>query len=135
MGIIFFEKPGCMGNAKQKQILDLHNISYMTKNILTYPWTKELLESFFDGVAKESIYNPFAPQVKNKEINPKELSKEELIGLMLKDPILIKRPLLIIGEEKICGFSIEKINAIFNRNICSSVSTSTCQSESCKSSD
>lgn len=118
-----------MGNAKQKKLLDLYNISYMTKNILTHPWDKELLGSFFEGVSKESIYNPFAPQIKNKEIDPKELSKDQLIELMLKDPILIKRPLLIVGKEKICGFSIEKINALFNKNICTSVTISTCPSD------
>lgn len=126
MKVIFFEKPNCLGNAKQKKLLDMHFIPYETKNILTYPWEKKILNSFFDGVAKEDIYNPFAPKIKSKEIDAEKLSKDDLIELMLKDPILIKRPLLIIGDKKICGFNIEKINIAFDQDISGSIST--CQS-------
>lgn len=132
MEVTFFEKPGCAGNAKQKTLLDLYNIHYKTRDILSYPWTKEFLEEFFEKVAKEDIYNPFAPQIKNREIEPKNLTKEQLVELMLENPILIKRPLLIVGEHKLCGFSIERINELFHKNICTSVSISTCQSETCK---
>jgi arsenate reductase (glutaredoxin) len=131
MGVIFFEKPGCMGNAKQKTLLDLYNIRYKTEDILSYPWTKEFLEEFFKDIPKEKIYNPFAPQIKSKEIEPKNLTKDQLVELMLESPILIKRPLLIVGEHKLCGFSIEMINELFHKNICTSVSISTCQSEKC----
>lgn len=133
MEVIFFEKPFCAGNAKQKKLLELYNINYLTKDILTYPWTKELLESFFKNIDKQEIYNPFAPQIKNKEIEVQNLSKEELIEQMVKTPILIKRPLLIVGEHKVCGFDIEKINVLLQKSICSSVTISTCQSEVCKS--
>jgi arsenate reductase (glutaredoxin) len=131
MGVIFFEKPGCMGNAKQKTLLDLYNIRYKTEDILSYPWTKEFLEEFFKDIPKEKICNPFAPQIKSKEIEPKNLTKDQLVELMLESPILIKRPLLIVGEHKLCGFSIEMINELFHKNICTSVSISTCQSEKC----
>lgn len=133
MAITFFEKPGCAGNAKQKKLLDLYNISYKTEDMLSYPWQQETLKAFFDTMEKEDIFNPFAPQIKNREIVPEQLSKEQLIELMIENPILIKRPLLIIGEEKVCGFDIDKINALLQKNICSSVSISTCQStDGCK---
>ncbi|MDH4945476.1 ArsC/Spx/MgsR family protein [Sulfurimonas sp. C5] len=133
MEITFFEKPGCAGNAKQKKLLELYNISYKTENMLSYPWTKELLKEFFEGREKEDIFNPFAPKIKNKELDPHLLSIEQLVEQMIQEPILIKRPLLVIGEEKICGFDIKKINALLQKNICSSVSISTCQSsDACK---
>ncbi|MEJ2373805.1 MAG: hypothetical protein P8Y16_08505 [Sulfurimonas sp.] len=70
MGVIFFEKPGCMGNAKQKTLLDLYNIRYKTEDILSYPWTKEFLEEFFKDIPKEKIYNPSTCRVNAREPNP-----------------------------------------------------------------
>lgn len=134
MEIIFYEKPGCAGNAKQKQLLDRNGISYTTKSILSNPWSKEELLSYFEGLSIEDIYNPFAPQIKSGEIKPQLLNKDGLVTLMLQEPILIKRPLLNIDGNKICGFDLEKINTLFGKDISSTTSLSTCQSDDpCKS--
>ena len=135
MHLYFYEKPGCAGNAKQKKLLELYHIPYETHNLLTTSWHVEELKGFFEGLSKEEIINPFAPQIKNKTLDIQTLSKEQLIELMTHEPILIKRPLLRFGEKKICGFDIEKINQLFQKNICSNISISTCQAttKSCNS--
>lgn len=129
MKIIFYEKPNCAGNAKQKKLLTLNGISYETKNILDIPWDEFTLELFFKELIVEEIINPFAPKIKNNEIDITTISKKELIELMILEPILIKRPLLEIGETKICGFDIAKINQILQTNICEHIAISTCQSD------
>ena len=130
MKVIFYEKPNCAGNAKQKKLLTLNGISYEMKSILDTQWTQTLLHSFFKGLDTKDIYNPFAPKIKNNEIEITTISKNELIELMIQEPILIKRPLLEIGETKICGFDIEKINQILHTNICENITMSTCQNGS-----
>jgi nitrogenase-associated protein len=130
MKVIFYEKPNCAGNAKQKKLLTLNGVSYETRSILDTQWTKTLLHAFFEGLDTKDIYNPFAPKIKNKEIDTGTISKNELIELMIQEPILIKRPLLEIGETKMCGFDIEKINQILHTNICENITMSTCQNGS-----
>ncbi len=130
MKVIFYEKQNCAGNAKQKKLLTLNGITYETRNILDTQWTKALLHSFFKGLDTTDIYNPFAPKIKNNEIDIGTISKEALIELMIREPILIKRPLLEIDEVKICGFDIEKINQILQTNICENIAISSCQSGS-----
>ncbi|MDX9744149.1 MAG: ArsC/Spx/MgsR family protein [Arcobacteraceae bacterium] len=130
MKIIFYEKPNCAGNAKQKKLLTLNGISYETRSILDTPWNQTLLNSFFEGLDTKDMINNFAPKIKNNEIEITTISKNELIELMMQEPILIKRPLLEIGETKICGFDIKKINQILHTNICENISISTCQSGS-----
>lgn len=130
--IIFYEKPGCAGNARQKKILDDLNISYMTKSILDTKWEKSTLEKFFDGLDKKEFLNSFAPQIKNKLLDIDNLSKEQLIEKMIDEPILIKRPLLEIDQHKICGFDIKKINKLLDLSIKTDKNVSTCQkSDSC----
>lgn len=78
------------------------------------------------------MVNPFAPQIKNNEIDIKNLSKDEAINLMIKTPILIKRPLMEINGNKICGFDVEKINKILNLKIDTDKKINSClSSDSC----
>lgn len=128
----FYEKTGCSGNAKQKELLKNHNISFSVKSLLDTKWSKETLSQFFEGLDINEIFNPFAPQIRDKEIDITKLSKEEAINLMIKNPILIKRPLLDINGVKICGFDIEKINKLLNVNIDTNKKLNTCSSsDSC----
>ena len=128
----FYEKTGCSGNAKQKELLKNHNISFSVKSLLDTSWTNDTLSQFFEGLSVNEIFNPFAPQIRDKEIDIKKLSKEEAINLMIRNPILIKRPLLDINGTKICGFDIEKINKLLNVNIDTNKKLNTCSSsDSC----
>ncbi len=128
----FYEKTGCSGNAKQKELLKNHNISFSVKSLLDTKWTNDTLSQFFEGLDVNEIFNPFAPQIRDKEIDIIKLSKEEAINLMIKNPILIKRPLLDINGTKICGFDIEKINKLLNVNIDTNKKLNTCSSsDSC----
>ncbi len=128
----FYEKTGCSGNAKQKELLKNHNISFSVKSLLDTKWTNDTLSQFFEGLDVNEIFNPFAPQIRDKQIDIIKLSKEEAINLMIKNPILIKRPLLDINGTKICGFDIEKINKLLNVNIDTDKKLNTCSSsDSC----
>lgn len=110
--VIFYEKTGCSGNARQKALLKEHGVSLEVRSILDTPWDKTTLETFFEGLTPEEMINPFAPQLKDGTFNLEAHTKESLIEQMLKNPILIRRPLLQIGEVKLCGFDIEKLNAL-----------------------
>lgn len=128
----FYEKTGCSGNAKQKELLKSHNISFSVKSLLDTSWSKETLSEFFKGLEVIDIFNPFAPQIRDKEIDINTLSKDEAITLMIKNPILIKRPLLDINGVKVCGFDIEKINELLNTNIDTKKKLNSCSSsDSC----
>jgi nitrogenase-associated protein len=128
----FYEKTGCSGNAKQKELLKSHNISFSVKSLLDTKWTVETLSAFFDGLNVKDIFNPFAPEIKSGEVNISNMKKEDAINLMIKNPILIKRPLLDINGVKLCGFDIEQINKLLNTNMNADKKINTCSSsDSC----
>ena len=125
---IFYEKTGCSGNAKQKELLKNHNISITVKSLLDEKWTFESLNEFFKGLEVKDMFNPFAPQIKDEKINILNIKKDEAINLMIKEPILIKRPLLDINGIKLCGFNLEQINKLLNVNIDTNKKLNTCSS-------
>jgi len=110
--VIFYEKTGCSGNARQKALLREHGVSLEVRSILDTPWDQPTLETFFEGLTPKEMLNPFAPQLKDGTFNLEDYTKESLIEAMIETPILIRRPLLEVGEAKLCGFDIPKLNAL-----------------------
>lgn len=102
--IIFFEKPGCINNEKQKKILKQAGNTLQCIDILTYQWTRDELLPFIAGKKPQNIMNTTAPAVKKGEVVPAHLTFSQAVGLMLKDPILIKRPLIKVDDLYIQGF-------------------------------
>jgi arsenate reductase-like glutaredoxin family protein len=45
--VTFYEKPGCAGNARQKEILRQAGLRLEVRNLLAEPWTPERLRPFF----------------------------------------------------------------------------------------
>lgn len=126
--VVFYEKTACAGNKKQKELLQANGVDFEVKSLLDTKWDKDSLNSFFEGLNKEQIYNQFAPQIKKGEISISGLSKEQLVQMMIKEPILIKRPLIIVDGKKICGFDIEKLNEALNLELDTKKEIGTCQS-------
>ncbi|TCM82719.1 ArsC/Spx/MgsR family protein [Rhodovulum steppense] len=109
--ITFFEKPGCIGNARQRALLAASGHDLDTRDILHEPWTVERLRPFFGDRPVRDWFNQSAPRVKSGEVQPDALTAEEALGLMVRDPLLIRRPLMQVGCERMAGFEQEKVEA------------------------
>ncbi len=110
--IVFFEKTGCINNTKQKQILTLAGHQVEAIDLLEYPWTKEKLLAFFEGLPVKDWFNINAPSVQSGKVKPDNYSFNEALEAMLLEPLLIRRPLIMIGDHKIVGFDKEKIREV-----------------------
>ncbi|MEJ2618834.1 MAG: ArsC/Spx/MgsR family protein [Candidatus Thiodiazotropha sp.] len=103
--LVFYEKPGCIGNKQQKAILRKLGIGLEVHDILSEPWTAERLRSFFGTKAIPMWFNDSAPQVKSGEIRIHQLDESEALRLMVEQPILIKRPLMTYQSFNQSGFT------------------------------
>ncbi|NCP78552.1 MAG: hypothetical protein GW833_05210 [Desulfuromonadales bacterium] len=108
--IIFWEKPGCQGNRRQKEILLASGHQLEERNLLTEPWTRESLALFFGDRPVADWFNITNPRIKSKELVPAEISGEEALALMIADPLLIVRPLMQVGSERLAGFQVEQVH-------------------------
>ncbi len=103
--IIFYEKPGCQTNARQKQVLAAAGHIVDARNLLAEPWTEARLRGFFGDAPVSAWFNPAAPAVKSGLVDPHRLDAAAALAGMLADPLLIKRPLLEIGGNQCAGFN------------------------------
>ncbi|MEH2078414.1 MAG: ArsC/Spx/MgsR family protein [Nostoc sp.] len=109
--VIFYSKPGCKGGTKQKVLLTAAGHEVIPQNLLKEPWTAERLRSFFGDRPVVEWFNPSAPKVKSGEVVPEKVDEQTALALMLKEPLLIRRPLLEVGEQREVGFDVQKIDA------------------------
>jgi nitrogenase-associated protein len=109
--VIFFEKPGCAGNARQKALLAASGHAVDARNLLTEPWTTARLRAFFGDRPVVQWFNAGAPRVKSGEISTAGLTAEEALTMMIADPLLIRRPLLEVDGRREAGFDAARIDA------------------------
>lgn len=109
--VIFYEKPGCGNNTRQKVLLAAAGHTVQARSLLTERWTKARLQEFFGNRPVAEWFNRAAPRVKSGEVVPETLDAETAIALMLAEPLLIRRPLIEADGRREVGFDPEVIDA------------------------
>ena len=108
--VTFYEKPGCANNTRQKKLLAAAGHQVIAKDLLTEDWTATRLRPFFGRLAIRDWFNYSAPAIKLGEIDPETQSEEEALALMLENPLLIRRPLMQVGDGLMAGFDQEVVD-------------------------
>lgn len=109
--VIFYEKPGCGNNARQKQWLRASGHTVIAYNLLTEAWTAKRLRAFFGTLPVAEWFNRAAPRIKSGQLRPQDQDEIGALALMLADPILIRRPLIEAAGSCKCGFDPDIIDA------------------------
>ncbi len=109
--ILFYEKPGCRNNTRQKALLQASGHRVEARNLLTEPWTGERLRDFFGDLPVAAWFNRAAPKVKEGAVVPETYGEAEALAAMLADPLLIRRPLMEIEGQRAAGFDTARIKA------------------------
>ena len=108
--VIFWEKPNCKGNARQKEILLASGHELEVRNLLTEFWTVEQLKRFFGARPVAEWFNLSNPLIKAGEIDPEDIEIDDALTMMINEPLLIVRPLMQVGDELLAGFDTEEVH-------------------------
>jgi len=114
--ITFYEKPGCKGNLRQKTLLAAAGHTVQAKSLKAEAWTADRLLQFLGKLPVADWFNRAAPAVKAGEIVPETLGFEDALHLLLANPLLIRRPLMEVGEERMVGFDTVAVDAWIGLN-------------------
>ena len=109
--VVFYEKPGCINNTRQKKLLLAAGHALIVRNLLEEPWTAEQLRPFFGQLSVAEWFNRTAPAVKSGEVDPDSVTEQEALALMIDMPLLIRRPLMKVAGEYLVGFDIKVVEA------------------------
>lgn len=110
--IVFYEKPGCRTNARQRQMLEAAGHVVTAKSLLKEPWTRQRLRGFLESTPVASWFNPAAPRVKSGEIDLAALDAATALAILVGDPLLIRRPLVEANGLRCAGFDREPVTSL-----------------------
>lgn len=109
--ILFYEKAGCSGNARQKALLQASGHKVLARDLRDVAWSNERLLSFLSGMPVSEWFNGNAPAIKTGEIVPDELDQVTALALLRDNPLLIRRPLMQVGDDRQVGFDPSAVHA------------------------
>ena len=77
--------------------------------------SRELLERLIDEKHLADFVNTRSPAYKERGLDVNKLTKKQAIDLMLEEPNLMRRPLLLAGRKAVFGFDAERYEELGGR--------------------
>lgn len=102
--VLFYEKPGCVNNTRQKTMLMALGHRVLARNLLNEPWSAKRLRPFFGSRPINEWFNASAPRIKSGEVLPALMTEAQALAAMIADPLLIRRPLMETPGGRSVGF-------------------------------
>lgn len=113
--VVFFTYPSCTSCRKTKAWLAERGVSFEERHLIKNPpSTFELLEIIkktSNGL--DEILSTRSQMFKNLEIDIENLKLSELLEILSNEPRLLKRPILIDGQNLVVGFNKPALEQYF----------------------
>ena len=83
----------------------------MKHDLAKEPPSRELLEKLIDPSRVEDFLNKRSPAYKARNLGARKLTRKQAIDLMLEDPNLIRRPIVVRDAKRaVFGFDAQAYN-------------------------
>jgi Spx/MgsR family transcriptional regulator len=92
--------------------LQAKKVDFEEREYGKHPFTETELRELIGDSPIEPFLNTRTPLFREKHMKQKPPSKDEAIKLMLKDPNLLKRPVIIKGKKKLMGFNEAEVKQL-----------------------
>lgn len=117
--IKLYVSPSCTSCRKAKSWLEEQNLEYVEKNIYHEPLTKDEIKEILmltdEGTEEIISYRSQAYKSLEEDIN--KLSMSELLDLLIEEPSLIRRPIIMDDRRLQIGYNEEEIRMFLPRKI------------------
>jgi regulatory protein spx len=114
-----YTSPSCTSCRKAKAWLKEHDISFKERNIFANPLNKEeimqVLRMTENGT--EEIISTRSRTFQNLKINLDDLSIDQLIDLVEKNPSLLRRPIIMEDRRLQVGYNEDEIRRFLPRKV------------------
>ena len=117
--IKIYTTPSCASCRKAKQWLEDHGIEYEEKNIFAFPLTKEdirlILKNTENGF--EDIISTRSKYIQENKIDLESLKVSELEKLIIENPSVLRRPIIVADNKMQIGYNEEEIRVFVPREL------------------
>lgn len=113
--LVFFTYPSCTSCRKTKAWLSEKGVNYEERHLFRNPPT---VDELMDIIKKtnnglDEILSTRSQMFKNLGVDIENLKVSELLEILSKEPRLLKRPILIDGDNLVVGFNKPALEQYF----------------------
>jgi Spx/MgsR family transcriptional regulator len=105
-------KPSWTSCRKAVAHLEGKGIELVKHDLAKEPPSRELLERLIDESHLEDFINQRSPAFKERNLDVSKLTKKRAIDLMMEEPNLIRRPLLLSGKQTVFGYDADAYDSL-----------------------
>lgn len=126
--IKIYTTPSCASCRKAKKWLKDHNIPFTEKNIFAFPLNKEdimlMLKNSENGF--EDIISTRSKYLTDNNIDVESLKTNELIDLIIKEPSILRRPIIVDDKRMQVGYNNDEIRVFIPSELREQLMCSNC---------
>lgn len=115
--IVMYTSHGCSSCRKAKKYMRDNNLEFIEKDIFSYPLKeneiKYLLSRSENGT--EDIISNRSKIIKEEKVDIESMSLNELIKFVVKNPSVLKRPIILDSKNLQVGYDTDEIS-LFKKN-------------------
>ena len=109
-----YEKPTCTTCRRVNKLLEARGVDLNRVNYYIDPFTEQKLKSLLKKMNMTAVELLRKREKATKSIDVKKETEKSIIKMMIKNPDLIERPIIEMGNKAILARPPEKINELFN---------------------
>lgn len=115
--IKFYYTPSCTSCRKAKSWLESHNLEYTEHNLYAEPLTEEAIAELLAKTENgtEDLISTRSQAFKKLNVNVEEMTLKEWTTFISGHPELLRRPLLVKGQQLQAGFNEDQLRSFFSR--------------------
>ncbi len=95
-----------------RALLSQHEICVIERDFFKERFTEDELTELLEIISPSEIFSWRSPSFKKLNVSKAHLTDEDLLPLMLKEPRLIRRPIVYYREKIIIGADLKGIRQI-----------------------
>jgi Spx/MgsR family transcriptional regulator len=95
--------------------LEGRGVELVKHDLAKEPPSRDLLERLIDESHLEDFINTRSPAYEELGLDRKKLTKKQAIDLMMKEPNLIRRPLVVAKGKAVFGYKPEEYDSLGKR--------------------
>ena len=88
--------------------LEGKGVALVKHDLAKEPPSRELLEKLIDEDHLEDFVNTRSPAYKERGLDASKMTKKQAIDLMMEEPNLIRRPIVLAGRKAVFGYKPEE---------------------------
>lgn len=115
--LTFYSYPSCTSCRKTKKWLASHGVDFEERHLFretpTYEEMLKILSLTTDGI--DEVLATRSQTFKDLNIDVNEMTFSEIVNLMIKEPRLLRRPIITDGKKLIVGYNPSALTNLAKR--------------------